>query len=146
MSGIVAFLGHLPLERQFMDRLAWKYGWSFKHAAALSDLIGKRHVIAVLFDPKDLDADWRAALRQVQQTAPYALPIVCQRFSEAGLWPEMESAGVYHMLHRPFAAGEIQQCFGFIRQAQRRHHELGLSRWPPPTPLRHERERAAGVT
>ena len=148
MSGTVAFLGHLPVERQSIERLAWKYGWSFKHAGSLSDLasLSERKVVAVLFDPKDLDTDWRTVLQWVLQAAPDALPIICRRFSEASCWPEMAGAGVYHILHYPFALNEIRQCFGFVREAQRRHHELGLSRWPPPAPFREDfREAAAPV-
>jgi DNA-binding NtrC family response regulator len=138
MSGIVAFLGRLPVERQSIERLAWKYGWSFRHAGSLSELtsLSERKVVSVLFDPKDLDTDWRTALQWVGQAAPDALPIICSRFSEAIRWPEMAGAGAYHILHYPFALNEIRQCFGFVREAQRRHHELGLSRWPPPTPFR----------
>jgi hypothetical protein len=138
MSGILAFLGHLPLERQSIERLAWKYGWSFKHAGSLSELtsLGERKIVSVLFDPKDLDADWRTALHWVAKAAPEALPIICRRFGEAIRWPEMTGGGAYYILHYPFALNEIRQCFGFVREAQRRHHELGLSRWPPPAPLR----------
>ncbi len=148
MSGVVAFLGHLPIERQAIDRLAWKYGWAFRHAASLSDVAGitGRTVIAVLFDPKDLNTDWRTALGQLRKAAPDALPVVCRRFSDTGQWPEMTKAGVFYLLHRPFALSEIQQCFGFIREAQRRHHERGLTNWPPPAPIRGEHERVAGMT
>jgi hypothetical protein len=67
MSGTVAFLGHLPVERQSVERLAWKYGWSLKHVKTLSELagLGERKVVAVLFDPKDLNKDLRTAVQRV---------------------------------------------------------------------------------
>jgi hypothetical protein len=141
MSGVVVFFGRLPLERQSVEWLAWKYGWSLKHAPSLSELAGlrERRVVSVLFDPKDLDSDWQTALQGVLQVVPDALPIICRRFSETSRWAEMASAGAYHILHYPFSLTEIRLCFGFVSQAQRRHHELGLSRWPPPAAVRQER-------
>jgi DNA-binding NtrC family response regulator len=144
MSGIVAFLGHIPVERQSLERLAWKCGWSLKHAGSLSDLAGlnERKVVCVLFDPKELDKDWRTAVQWVLQAAPDALPIICRRFSEASRGPEIATAGAYHFLHYPFALSEIRQSFGFVLEAQRRNNKLGLSRWPPPAPVREDSREA----
>ena len=136
MSGTVAVLGHLPMEWDSVERLAWKFGWALKHAGTLGELagFGERNVVAVLFEPKDLDPHLRIAVQRVRQAAPDALPIICRRFSETNHEPA-ETADAYHILHYPFALNEIRQLAQWIgwKFIQRRRflRQLDVARITP---------------
>ena len=122
--GTLVLLGNLAVERRQVDGLAVEFGWSVEAALNLDHLQQlslDRNIVAVLLDVQDLCEAWMEVLESLQEVAPGALPIVCQRFSEQLPWPELAEAGAFHMLSLPICATELRQSLGFVWAAQRRH-------------------------
>lgn len=130
MSGTVVLLGKLPVEKESLEPLAKKFGWSVQVAETLSRVqcLGESNIVGILFNPKELHKDWRHALKMVAHAFPDALPIICCRFSEGIHWPDGTGTGPFHLLHYPFAMDEVRQSFGFAREAQRRRRSLPAHR------------------
>lgn len=120
--GTVALLGNLNIEREVFDAVAAEFDCSVEQASSLSGLRkldATRHLVAVLFDARNLGLSWTDALKFVMDAAPAALPIVCAGFSETIRWPELADAGAYHLLRLPMDEGEVRRSLGFIWAAKR---------------------------
>jgi hypothetical protein len=68
-----------------------------------------------------LDLGWREALRGVIQSAPDALPVICQCFSDPVPVDQLTESGVFYALRLPFARHEVQQSLGFLQAALSRY-------------------------
>jgi DNA-binding NtrC family response regulator len=128
MRETVVFFGNFAVEQRLLDQAAVPFGWSIKIAKSISrlrDLGAKSDVVAVLSDLALLAEPWNEALKAVRCAAPKALPIVCQRFSDTILWPELAEAGAFHSVTLPLNPCEVRQSFGFVWAArnQRRSTE-----------------------
>jgi hypothetical protein len=99
-----------------------EFGWSLECVSSfenLRKLLRDRSAVAVLFEPKALGISWEEALGLVLEIAPDALPMVCQRFSETVIWPDLAEAGAFHSLSLPIDARELRQSLGFVWTAKR---------------------------
>lgn len=123
---VVALLGDLssgpPELSSLLNGVIRDFGWSFEQVSSLESLRKlhwDRRVVAVVFEPSALGFSWREALSKVLEVAPDALPMVCQRFSETAIWPELAEAGAFHSLSLPLDARELRQSLGFVWTAKR---------------------------
>lgn len=76
--GTVVLLGNLPAGRAPLADTAAEFGWSFETVPdedGLQEVNESRHVVAVLFDPKELEDSslengWSIAMNAVRRAAP----------------------------------------------------------------------------
>jgi hypothetical protein len=122
---VVVLLGDLSsgpwLLNSSLNSVIQAFGWSLEHASNFDDLrrIHRiRPVVTVLFEPKALGMSWNQSLGLIRQAAPEALPMVCQRFSETAIWPDLAAAGAFHSLSLPLDARELRQSLGFVWTAK----------------------------
>jgi DNA-binding NtrC family response regulator len=116
----VVFLGDIAGEFRALREIALSFGWSIETAGDLTQLRhlnGERDVVVVLFDPESLAGSAGYALQLVRSAAPEALQIVCQRFSNAIPWPDLATAGAFHVLRNPLSASEFRLSLGFAFDA-----------------------------
>jgi DNA-binding NtrC family response regulator len=117
----VVLLGDLSSGAALLSNVIQEFGWSLEQVSNfenLRKLLRDRSVVAVLFEPKSLGISWSEALRLVLEIAPEALPMVCQRFSETVIWPDLAEAGAFHSLSLPLDARELRQSLGFVWTAK----------------------------
>ncbi len=135
---VVVLLGNLSTETSPLDVAVREFGWSFECTSSLADLremSAARNVLAVLFEPLAFGNSCHEALRSVLEAAPKAHPILCHRFSETMLWPELAEAGAFHSLLLPLNIGEVRQSLGFLWAAKQHRSGKG-ARLHGPAPAR----------
>ena len=121
MENAVVVIGNLPVDCLHLAEMAWEFGWRLEKAL---DLVHFRaasmecNPVVVLFDSTGLQEPWQQALQAILTTAPGALPIVCQRFSDGISWPALAEAGAFHSLRLPFDPREVHQSLGFAWSVQ----------------------------
>jgi len=121
MRETVVLFGNFAVEHPLLDQAARQFGWSLmvaKSVGRLRDLGSKRNVVAVLCDLSALASPWNEALQAVRSAVPKALPIVCQRFSDTDVWPELAEAGAFHSISLPLNPCEVRQSLGFVWAAR----------------------------
>jgi hypothetical protein len=120
-TAVVALLGDLSSGTMLLNNVIQGYGWSYEQVSSfenLRKLHRDRPVAAVLFEPKALGIPWNEALSRILEAAPDALPMVCQRFSETAVWPDLAEAGAFHSLSLPLDECELRQSLGFVWTAK----------------------------
>jgi DNA-binding NtrC family response regulator len=121
MENAVVVIGSLPVDCLRLGEMASEFGWTLEIAADLVHLeaISMDSVpVVVLFDSSSLHAPCQQTLQTILAVAPGALPIVCQRFSDAISWPDLAQAGAFHSLRLPFDPREVRQSLGFAWSVQ----------------------------
>jgi DNA-binding NtrC family response regulator len=121
MENAVVIVGNLPVDCLQLAEMAREFGWTLEKAP---DLVTFRAAsmaydpVVVLFDSTGLQEPCQRALKIILATAPGALPIVCQRFSDGLSWPDLAEAGAFHSLRLPFDPREVHQSLGFAWSVQ----------------------------
>ncbi len=117
----VVLLGDLSSGPSPLGDVIQSFGWALEQVSNfenLRKLYRDRPVVAVLFEPNTLGIAWKEALSRIIEAAPDALPMVCQRFSETVVWPDLAEAGAFHSLSLPLDARELRQSLGFVWTAK----------------------------
>src|SRR5271154_6112581 len=112
ITKVVVLLGDLSSGTRLLSDVIQSFGWSLECVSSFEDLrrISRDlSVVAVLFEPKALGLSGDESLGLIRQAAPDALPMVCQRFSETAIWPDLAAAGAFHSLSLPLDAREVRQ-------------------------------------
>jgi len=121
MESALVVIGNLPVDCVWLAEMAKEFGWTLERAA---DLVHLKAIsmdydpMVVLFDSTGLQEPYQRTLQIILDVAPGALPIVCQRFSDAIPWTDLAEAGAFHSLRLPFDAREVRQSLGFAWSIQ----------------------------
>src|SRR5262245_38093992 len=114
MLRTLAVFDHLHARSEWLDSLAWSFGWRVTTVSDLAELRKLKGVVAVLFAPTSIHDSWRSALAAVHEAAPFGRPIVCRTFSNWIPTWELSAAGGYASLGTPFNPSEVKQVLGFV--------------------------------
>jgi len=120
-KAVVVLLGDLSSGSTLLNNVIHDFGWSYEQVSSfenLRKLHRDRSVVAVLFEPNAMGIASNEALSRILEVAPDALPMVCQRFSETAVWPDLAEAGAFHSLSLPLDARELRQSLGFVWTAK----------------------------
>lgn len=124
ISNIIVMPGPAAINLEAVNTVARSFGWTVDIAHDIRNVIAaqsQQNTAALLFHRDAFPScSWLDAVRLLRSTLPEVRTVACHGFSEPFDWPELSEAGAFHALWLPFKENEVQQSFGFIREAEKR--------------------------